>query len=543
MKRINTLENYNQVPKVTINLISLFSLFYLTWWLNINNAGHPILYTLLVLGEIFHVFQVLGYAFTVYDVKRPKFEKVVRIHPVDIFVTVCGEPVEIVEKTLSAIKKLNYPNFKVYVLNDGYVAKKDNWQEIDALAIKYGATPITRTTPGGYKAGNINNALRFTDAPFIAIFDADHIPDTSFLARTMGYFKNDNLALVQTPQYYENHKDNFVTKNSWEQQELFFGPICVGKNSSNSAFWCGTNAVVRRQALEQVGGVPENNIAEDFLASMFLHSKGWETLYIPEILSKGMAPMNLRDYVVQQFRWARGSLEMIFIYNPIFRKGLTWKQKFQYIWSSSYYLSGLIVLIDAVIPLLALGFDVLPVRAETTDFLVYFFPFISSTIYLLVSSTNHQLTFNAIQMSNSSFYIFILAMLSTIFRFKVSFKVTPKTQETGNYLLYALPHILYVIAGVLAISVGVSRHGITPAIANNISWALFNIVFFSAFIKAAYPWEKLYPKLFKPSYAIRETAGRISSVMPDLSLEYASNPNKSENQKVENDQKREAKYD
>lgn len=486
------LNNYHQTSRLIISLIGLTSLIYLSWWLNMNNAGNIYLYALLLVGEIFHVFQVLGFLYTLYNVKKPKFQKIDIYYDVAIFITVCGEPAEIVEKTIEAAVNIEYPNFQVYVLNDGFVAKKDNWEEIDALALKYGAIPITRTVPGGFKAGNINNALRLTQAPFVAIFDADHIPDPNFLKRTMGYFKNRNLALLQTPQFYENQNDNTLTAGAWEQQELFFGPICVGKNASNSAFWCGTNAIVRRKALEEIGGVPENNIAEDFLASMFMHEKGWASLYIPEILARGLAPLNLRDYLTQQFRWARGSLEMIFVYNPIFRDGLTSGQKFQYLWSASYYLSGLIILIDALIPVVSLWFNVVPVKAVTFDFLVYFFPFLSSVIFLLMIGTKDKITFRAVQLSSCTFYIFLLATLSTIFRFKVSFKVTPKSREEGNYLVHTIPHILYIGIGTGAIIHGIIYKGITPSVLNNISWTIFNMVFFTAFIQVAYPWEKLF---------------------------------------------------
>jgi cellulose synthase (UDP-forming) len=486
------LTNFNQTSKLLIILISFTSLLYFTWWLDFNNAGNIYLYVLLVIGEIFHVFQAIGYAFTIFEIKKPVFQKIENYSAVDVFITVCGEPVDIVEKTVKAAVKMKYPKFNVYVLNDGYVAKKDNWKEINIMALSNGATPITRLIPGGYKAGNVNHALSITAAPYILIFDADHVPDEDFLAKTMGYFKDRKLALVQTPQYYENKDDNILTKSAWEQQELFFGPICLGKNASNSAFWCGTNAIVKREAIESIGGIPESNIAEDFLASLFIHQKGWKSLYLPEILARGLAPNSLKDYVVQQFRWARGSLEIIFKYNPLFKKGLTWKQKLQYLISSSYYLNGVIILIDALIPIFALSFNAVPVKAQTSDFIVYFVPFLASTIYLLIVSTNSQVTFSALQFSSSSFFIYLMAFVSTVFRINVKFEVTSKLKQTGNYLQYVIPHITYIVIGIISIYIAFIKHGITPSFINNASWVLFNIIMFSAYIKVAYPWGNLF---------------------------------------------------
>jgi cellulose synthase (UDP-forming) len=503
MKEMNTkvhkIRTTGFVSRFTIVFAGLATLIYFGWWLDFSNAGNVLLYTLLVVGEIFHVWQALGYAFTVWDQKKLPFEEVENPYGVDVFITVCGEPVDIVERTVKAAKKIDYPNFQVYVLNDGKAANKDNWEEINAVAIKHGAIPITRDNNKGFKAGNVNNALAKTSNPFVVIFDADHVPQPNFLSRTMGYFKNPKLALVQTPQYYANKDENFITRASWEQQELFFGPICEGKNKSNATFWCGTNAVVRREALESIGGVPENNIAEDFLASLFMHQKGWRTLYVPEVLAKGLAPHNLGDYITQQFRWARGSLEVIFKYNPLFKRGLTWYQKVQYLYSSSYYLNGVVVIIDALIPILALGFNVLPVNAQTSDFMIFFFPFIFSTIYLLMTSTRHQITFEAIQLSMSSFFVFFTATISALLGIKVKFQVTSKSKTAGNYLKFVVPHAAYVIISIVVITKAVMEHGLVPSVVTNAAWAIFNVAFFSGYLRAAYPWKELYIRLTNPS--------------------------------------------
>ena len=493
--RLTKINNRGRVSKMLSSSVIAVTLVYLTWWLNINHAGNIFLYSALVIGEIYHVWQAIGYAFTVTDQRKVIFRKVRKFYPVDIFITVCGEPAEVVEKTLQGVVSIDYPEYHVYVLNDGKSAGKDNWQEIDDLATRYGATPITRSLNQGAKAGNINNALKHTSSPFIVVFDADHIPERNFLSRTMGYFEDEKLALVQTPQYYANKDDNFVTKAAWEQQELFFGPICNGKNRSNATFWCGTNAVVRREALDEIGGVPTNNIAEDFLASLFIHERGWNTLYVPEVLARGLAPHNLGDYVNQQFRWARGSLEVIFRYNPLFRKGLSWVQKMQYLYSSGYYLNGIIVMIDALIPLLALGFNAVPVNANTADFSLYFFPFIFLTIYLLMISTKNTITFNAIQLSMSTFFVFFVAAISTIFGIKAKFKVTSKSKESGNYLKFALPHILYILVSIFVSARAIMVNGLTPSVITNVSWLVFNITFFAAFIKVSYPWEALWSRL------------------------------------------------
>ncbi len=486
------------VSRVVLVAFSLISLVYLGWWFDFSNSGNIFLYSILVLGEIYHVWQALGYIYTIWDQQEVKSPELTEFPRVDVFITVVNEPMNIMRRTIEAAIAMDYPNFRVLILNDGYVGGAKHWKEIADLAKEYDIDVITRRVPGGFKAGNVNNGLSLTEAPLFALFDADHVPHKDFLKKTVGFFTDPKMAIIQTPQYYENKDDSFLTTAAWEQQELFFGPICRGKNRMNATFWCGTNAVIRREALAQVGGVPENNIAEDFIASMFIHEKGWKTLFLPEILAQGLAPHNLQEYAKQQFRWARGSLEIIFKYNPLFRRGLTFAQKMQYLYSAGYYLNGLVVLLDALIPVVVLMTGLKPVNETSTNFIAFFFPFMFLTMYILMASTDHTVTFRALQLSISSFYVFIKAMFSTIFGIKVKFEVTSKEARSGNFIKLAMPHFTYIAISIVAIVVGILREGLIPSVITNISWIIFNIVFFSGFIKVAYPWKETF--LFNVSH-------------------------------------------
>jgi cellulose synthase (UDP-forming) len=405
---------------------------------------------------------------------------------VDVFIPVVGEPIEVIERTVNACKNMIYPNFTVYILNDGYVAKKENYQEIEKLAEEIGVNCITRKVRGGAKAGNINNALKLTDSDLIAIFDSDMVPYKEFLNKTVKYFNDESIAFVQTPQYYRNNKESYVANAAWSQQEIFFGPIMKGKNKDNSAFVCGTNVVMRRSALEGVGGLMEKNITEDFITSMFIHKKGWKSHYISEVLAEGLAPVDLMSYYKQQFRWARGSLELLFKYNPIFKKGLTLAQKVQYISSSLYYFNGAIVLIDMIMPLLFLYFDLEVVTTTTTSFAVFFIPFMFMTMYLLYKSTDNSISFRALSFSFSSWYLQITATLSILLQEEVSFTVTPKQAQSGNYLFLAYPHLAYIALSVGGYIIAYLREGLSPAVATNIAWTLFNMFLFMPFIAASY---------------------------------------------------------
>ena len=223
--------------KKLLLLNTCLALLYFAGLIVLFQRGNIYLYLVLLVGEVFHVWQLITLVHDAWDTYLHHKFNIRYRPPVDIYITVAGEPVNVVRPTLQAAVGQNYPSFHVYVLNDGRVANKSNWREIEALVRTFDpkyVTCITRTVPGGAKAGNINHALQLTHAPFIAILDCDHIPLRGFLKSTAGYFVDERVAFVQSPQYYRNLTESYVANAAWQQQTLFFGPICRGKDRTNS---------------------------------------------------------------------------------------------------------------------------------------------------------------------------------------------------------------------------------------------------------------------------------------------------------------------
>lgn len=447
--------------------------------------GNPILFGLLIVGEVFHLWQVLGYVHSVWPRKRNLEFDAGFTPQVGVFITVCGEPKEIVAETVKASLAMNYPNFNVYILNDGLVANRDNWKEAEDVADEFGITCITRTVPGGAKAGNINHALSVTPEPFVVIFDADHVPKPHFLNSMMGYFDDDKVGFVQSPQYYKNHGENLVTGGSWEQQALFFGAICKGKDSMNTTFMCGTNMILRRKAVEEAGGMCETSIAEDFLTSLFVHEKGWKSVYVPEVLAEGLAPEDFLSYYKQQFRWARGSLEVIFKHNPLFRKGLSLNQRIQYISSASFYLSGAVVFLNAILPLLYFYFGIEPLKIATMSLALIFIPYILVILYSLQVTSNYSYTFRALSFSLSSFPIHLKAIWQILTGKQSGFSVTSKTRLGGSHVGLVKPHLAYIALVIVGIGIAFLREGLSGSLISNAAWAGIYIAIFVPFISAA----------------------------------------------------------
>jgi cellulose synthase (UDP-forming) len=465
--------------------------------------GNHLLFYLLIAGEVFHLFQIFGFCYTIWNQTHSAVFDEEFAAPVDVFITVCGEPVSIVRKTAQAALAMDYPNFKVYLLNDGFVAKRDNWREIILLARALGIKSITRKHPGGAKAGNINNALKVTSSPYIVVFDADHVPHEDFLNKTMGFFTDTKMGFVQTPQYYKNQSTNAITQTAWDQQSLFFGPIMKGKNRHNSAFMCGTNMAIRRKALDQVGGMCEFNIAEDFLTSLFIHNKGWRSIYVPEVLAEGLAPEDFLSYYKQQYRWTRGSLEVIFKHSPLFKRGLNWPQRLQYIISASYFLSGFVVLFDAILPVIFLYTGITAVNTNTMALAIIFIPYIFSTLYALQKSSNFTMSFAAISFSISSFILQIRGVLAVITSQKTSFAVTSKQQLKGNFLYLVIPHLIYIAVAMIGLGIGVARESFSASLLANLAWVIVNIAAFMPFIIAASPARKV-------KHTATQLAGEVS---------------------------------
>src|ERR1039457_3467238 len=266
-----------------------FAVWYFGWLLHPDRVGAPYLYGILIAAELFNLTQALGFWWSVANERvREKRAPSQRV-AVDVFIPVYKEPPEIVDLTVAAAVGLRGAEVRVWVLDDG------NDDAMRDLAARYDVGYIRRPQHTGAKAGNINHALPMTSAPFICVFDSDHVADPGFLEATLGHMEDPSMAFVQTPQYYANTDGNRIAAASWAQQALFFGAIARGKDGLGAVFCCGTNVLFRRGAFESVGGFPENSLTEDFELSIVLHEKGWRSAYVPDVLARGLGPEDTEE--------------------------------------------------------------------------------------------------------------------------------------------------------------------------------------------------------------------------------------------------------
>ncbi|WP_336659486.1 glycosyltransferase [Leucobacter sp. USHLN153] len=236
--------------RVLALLSVLFGANYVVWrWLDSVHWDAWWIAVPLVLAETYSLIDTFFFSLTMWRAR----ERPAPVSPpegtVDVLIATYNEPIDMVMTTAVAAKRIAYPH-ETWILDDG--ARP----ELERAAREAGVGYLTRSEdwdnkPRHAKAGNLNNALFETDGEFLLVLDADQIPDPLILHRTLGYFADDPaLALVQTPQWFSNVDE---ADPLGSQAPLFYGPIQQGKDGWNAAFFCGSNAVLRREALMQLG--------------------------------------------------------------------------------------------------------------------------------------------------------------------------------------------------------------------------------------------------------------------------------------------------
>jgi cellulose synthase/poly-beta-1,6-N-acetylglucosamine synthase-like glycosyltransferase len=281
---------------------------------------------------------------------------------VDVFVTTCGEPLNVLENTLAAVEQIEYPHKKVYVLDDA------GSSSVKMLAEHNGFKYIARGRRSDAKAGNLNYGLSQSDGEFILTLDADQIPDKEIIARLINYFRISRLGFVQSAQRFVLPEgDPFGNSD-----ELFYKVMQPGKDNDNAAFACGSGIIYRRAALENIGGFSTWNLVEDVHTSMKLHASGWKSIYHNHALTTGTAPADIHSVYKQRQQWATDSLRLFFWDSPFKYPGLTLKQKLQYFQLGFVYLiSGFAMPVYFLIPAWSLLTGQFLTTAPVTEYVFY----------------------------------------------------------------------------------------------------------------------------------------------------------------------------
>lgn len=398
---------------------------------------------------------------------------------VDVFVPSYNESAEILSLTLSAAKALDYPadRLNIFLLDDGGTDQKRNSRdpkvsgparrrhhELQELCRVLGVNYLTRNQNVHAKAGNLNNGLANSSSELVVVFDADHAPAKEFLRETVGYFhQEEKLFLVQTPHFFSNPDPLERNLSTFErmpsENEMFYSGIQKGLDKWNATFFCGSAAVLRRRALDQVGGFSGVTITEDCETALELHSRGWKSFYVSRPMVTGLQPETLSSFIGQRSRWCRGMIQIFLLKNPLMRPRLSFAQKISYLSSSMCWFFPLPRMVFLVAPLLFIFFNLKIYDVSTQEFFAY------TLTYLAINTLIRNYLYGSVRwpfVSELYEYVQSVYLFKAVFSVllnprRPTFNVTAKGETLAEDRLspLALPYLLIfsVLLGALGYSV------------------------------------------------------------------------------------------
>jgi cellulose synthase (UDP-forming) len=506
-----------------------------------------IIATLFYIAESFFLVQTYGYFRYLRQVSlfREKAHEVIEhppvlphYPPVAIVVASYREPLEVLEDTLVCFHSLSYPHKRLYFLDDTRYDEPWDTPEVveeykQAVNKLCASTRINlfRRKWHHAKAGMINDFLEYIQGKrtdefvmirhddkeqgepekYIVIFDADMNPIPTFVEPLVNLLEREpHVAFVQTPQYYTNFQENRVARAASNIQVVFYEWICEAKGIQNLALLCGTNVIIRVDALKDVGGIDVGSVTEDFATAFRLHTKNWKSIYLNRVCAFGMGPEDLGSFFKQQHRWALGTTDVfVKLVKGFFSHAESLKFSFwwEYLLSSSYYLIGWMYLILMMGPLLYIFFDVTAYVFPPLVYATLMIPNIVLSNFLFYWSLGQRgysfrELFSGVTLNMLCLPVYIDAVTSGLFGFKGQFVVTPKGESNVLPMIDLWPQIALALISFATIVWGGLRLWYEQehffGISINLFWSLYYFLMFSSvfYFNSA---EKAYEPLINPN--------------------------------------------
>lgn len=417
---------------------------------------------------------------------------------VDVYIPTYNESLDVVRDTVLAAQCIDYPQdkMKIYLLDDG------KRSEFAVFAANVGVGYITRNDNSHAKAGNLNHAMKLTSGELITVFDCDHVATRIFLQATVGAFLQDpKLALIQTPHYFYSpdpfERNLSVGRDIPNEGALFYGPIQRGNDFWNATFFCGSCAVIRRSALEEIGGFAVETVTEDAHTALKMQRRGWKSSFLDIPLAAGLATERLVLHVIQRTRWARGMTQIFRTDNPLFGRGLAWQQRLCYLSAMLYYQFALPRVAFLTAPLAYLLFNLNIIHSSASMLFAYALPHLFLAIWLN-SRLNGRYRYSfwgEIYDLVMAFHLILPTAITMLFPKRGKFNVTDKGDllDVGYFDFRVVrPHVIVAVLLAMAVIAGIVRacahdyFGVDPkVIALNVGWGLYSLIFLLAAIAVA----------------------------------------------------------
>ena len=439
--------------------------FYFSWWAEGGRITSPLLALLLLFAALYHWTQLISGWMLYLAARRrgqprpdPSFER----PSVDVFVTACGESPELVERSLRGVVVMRGDHHN-WLLDDG------DDPRLARLAERLGVGYLTREGRQDRKAGNVNAALARTDGEIVVIFDVDHVPTPDFLERTIDHFADPSVGFVQVMLTFSNEKESWFARAASESGVDFFNPTSIGMDRLGSATLIGSNALIRRRALESIGRY-RPGLAEDLATSVALHAGGWRSVYVAEPLAPGLAPADVGAWFTQQLKWARGVFDVLLTSYPRLFTRLTWGQRLSYAVRMTYYWTGPVTAVHLMFTVGVLIGGERVARINLQEYIVHLLPLILVAFAIRMTalwcwrhpSVRVSPLWRAVALVHATWPVYCVAWLMAVVRWPLGFRATPKSLNAETRWNWLVPQIAAAaslgIAVLLALASGQTAH-------------------------------------------------------------------------------------
>lgn len=463
---------------------------------------------------------------------------------IDIYIPVFNEDPALVRETIKAAKKVKgLPTWDIYL----YLLDDSGDEAMENMAKEEGVPQVLRDSSKGRKAGAITKAMDDTMGDFIVIIDSDTRLFENILLNTLGYFKDDAVAWVQTPQWFCDLSKGENLEDVWENKfgkigatiangyQKVFGKIKVGedvfandpavffdviqrrRNNYNASFCCGATSIHRTSALrrvaitrwaERIMNAKDKNEAineidveyisyhtsEDIYTSLLVHAhqpKKYKSVLHPDVESKMLSPLDLITWTTQRFRYAGGTIDLVTKeFSRFFKKGLSLGQKLMYFSTFWSYTGAIWLVILLLSPIIYMFTNIPPVESYSMDFFIHLIPFLFFNQLALMIATWGINSNRGGQFFIAISPIVLRAFWDVIRRKPIRFVVTSKTAKAGNYLSMVKVQMAVIALYLVAILYSLSLYIIGERIyltgyVVNLMWSLFNVLSLWAIVKAA----------------------------------------------------------
>lgn len=403
-----------------------------------------------------------------------------------------SEPYDILEQTLKAMVAVDYPH-------DTWLLDEGNDVEAKRICKKYGVHHFSRHGKEEFnglsgrfkrktKGGNYNSWLHhYSDRyDIVAQHDVDFIPRSDFLTKTLGYFSDPTVAFVGTPQVYGNENESWIARGAAEQTYGFYGPIQKGFYGHNMTLLIGANHIMRMKAYQDIDGYTAH-IAEDMLTGMklYAHEGQWKSVYVPEALLIGEGPATWDAYLVQQMRWAFGCMDILFRHAPPLFLRMNPRKVINYLLLQQFYFSGIAQAVGVGLMMLYFfaGINSAAMALGSSILLLYTILVLYQTLFQMwlqrfniMPETENGLLLRGKVLGVAAWPIYFLAFVSVVFKWQLTYKVTPKgsSQSVAYVPTLFIPHFILGTITLVGILWGLNVGRTAGPI---VFWALLNTGF------------------------------------------------------------------